>query len=165
VIPELTFVRDEKVAGCSHPGRGSQLLPTLAEMAAVHGVTAIVTLTEGALSPALVAEAGLRSLHVPVPDFGVPTFEEVASAVSFINEEIARGGCVVVHCATGYGRTGTMLACWLVADGCAAHEAIAEVRRLRPGSIETAQQEGFIRQWEAWWKGTRPENRGSQGES
>ncbi|MHC4885453.1 MAG: phosphatase domain-containing protein, partial [Planctomycetota bacterium] len=46
----------------------------------------------------------------------------------------------VAHCGTGIGRTGTMLACYLVAQGRSADAAIRELRRSRPGSIETRAQ-------------------------
>lgn len=55
---------------------------------------------------------------------------------------------VAVHCALGFGRTGTMLACYLVKErGLAAGDAIAEIRRLRPGSIETYEQEKAVFQF------------------
>lgn len=55
---------------------------------------------------------------------------------------------VAVHCALGFGRTGTMLACYLVKErGLTAGDAIAEIRRLRPGSIETYEQEKAVFQF------------------
>lgn len=55
---------------------------------------------------------------------------------------------VGVHCALGFGRTGTMLACYLVKErGLAAGDAVAEIRRLRPGSIETYEQEKAVFQF------------------
>ncbi|HCA46062.1 MAG TPA: protein-tyrosine-phosphatase, partial [Armatimonadetes bacterium] len=53
-----------------------------------------------------------------------------------------------VHCMAGLGRTGTMIACYLVSQGMPAEEAIAEVRRARPGSIQTEQQEQAVRRWQ-----------------
>ena len=50
----------------------------------------------------------------------------------------------VVHCDAGIGRTGTMLACYLVSKGYNAEKAIEEVRIKRPGSIETVKQEEVI---------------------
>jgi len=47
---------------------------------------------------------------------------------------------VAVHCTAGLGRTGVVLACHLVTRGMSADNAIARIRRLRPGSIETDEQ-------------------------
>jgi protein-tyrosine phosphatase len=44
----------------------------------------------------------------------------------------------------GYGRTGTVLAAYLVAKGAEPEEAIDRVRRARPGSIETVEQEHAV---------------------
>lgn len=53
-----------------------------------------------------------------------------------------------MHCTLGFGRTGTMLACYLVKErGLCAGDAIAEIRRLRPGSIETYEQEKAVFQF------------------
>ena len=54
-----------------------------------------------------------------------------------------------VHCGGGYGRTGTMLACYLVAkEGYSADEAIEETPRRRHGSIETQSQEQIVKVFE-----------------
>ncbi|NXW88431.1 DUS23 phosphatase, partial [Alopecoenas beccarii] len=45
----------------------------------------------------------------------------------------------------GHGRTGTMLACYLAkARDMSGADAIREIRRLRPGSIETREQEEAV---------------------
>lgn len=62
--------------------------------------------------------------------------------------EASPSQAVGVHCALGFGRTGTMLACYLVKERrLAAGDAIAEIRRLRPGSIETYEQEKAVFQF------------------
>jgi atypical dual specificity phosphatase len=49
---------------------------------------------------------------------------------------------VAVHCRAGMGRTGTCLAAYLMRySGLPARQAIDAVRRARPGSVETRQQE------------------------
>ena len=53
---------------------------------------------------------------------------------------IAEGKPVVVHCRAGVGRTGTLLAAYLVRSGLDADAAVELVRSRRPGSIETASQ-------------------------
>ena len=54
-------------------------------------------------------------------------------------------GDVAVACMGGVGRTGTVVACALVAAGWEAVDAIGEVRRLRhPTAVETPAQEAFV---------------------
>jgi atypical dual specificity phosphatase len=53
-----------------------------------------------------------------------------------------------VHCAEGKGRTGTVLAAYLVYKGLSTDDAIKKVREKRPGSIENMDQENAIRIFE-----------------
>src|ERR687894_409118 len=57
----------------------------------------------------------------------------------------AAGGRVVVHCAAGLGRSGTVAACLLMEGGIPPGNAILDVRAARPGAIETPGQEGFVK--------------------
>jgi ADP-ribosyl-[dinitrogen reductase] hydrolase len=51
---------------------------------------------------------------------------------------------VLVHCRGGLGRAGTIAARLLVELGMEPIKAIASVRAVRPGAIETTEQEKFI---------------------
>jgi len=85
-----------------------------------------------------------------VPDMTAPGPAVLRRAVGFIRKRLAGGRGVLVHCAAGYGRTGTVLACWLRSEGRSAEEAIALVRAARPGSVEVPEQEDCVHafRWE-----------------
>ncbi len=112
------------------------------------GLGALVRLVETHLSQVTseqVAQVGLVDLHSPVPDYGAPSILKVEQILDFIRDSVAGGRAVGVCCGHGYGRTGTILACYLVSKGWTPVEAIGEVRLKRPGSIETKTQEETIR--------------------
>ncbi|HDS1624244.1 TPA: cyclin-dependent kinase inhibitor 3 family protein [Stenotrophomonas maltophilia] len=65
--------------------------------------------------------------------------------------ELLSGSRIVVHCKGGLGRAGTVASMLLIDTGCASDgiDAIAKVRSVRPGAVETAEQEEFILNWSA----------------
>jgi len=111
------------------------------------GLQLLVSLTEMPLRSDWINEAGLLSIHIPIEDMHAPTPEQLDAAVSAIRRAREKGMGLAVHCAAGLGRTGTVLAAYLVSEGLSAREAIARVRELRPGSIETAEQEAAIEEY------------------
>ncbi|HOX38787.1 MAG TPA: dual specificity protein phosphatase 23 [Candidatus Brocadiia bacterium] len=145
MIPNFGWLLDNRLAGMSRPGKGVNDLEFLRDQA----ISAIVSLTETPLSKTLLDEFAFHYLHLPIPDFEAPSQEQIDAFVAFVDEALSRNEKVAVHCAAGYGRTGTMLACYLVYAGSEADDAINEVRARRPGSIETSRQEDAIRAFAA----------------
>ncbi len=113
------------------------------------GVGLVITLTESPLDPTLLADLGLEGLHLPVEDLTPPTITQANRAVAAITAHLDAGQAVAIHCTAGLGRTGTMLAMWFVHSGMRAEQAISHVRALRPGSIETTEQELAIGRYAA----------------
>jgi atypical dual specificity phosphatase len=104
------------------------------------GIELLVSLTEEAPRKDWVEAAGLLVFHEPLEDMEAPSQEQLERAVSAVVRATEGGMGVAVHCGAGLGRTGVVLAGYLVAKGLTASNAIARIRRLRPGSIETDEQ-------------------------
>ncbi len=104
------------------------------------GIDLLLSLTEDRPRRDWVEDAGLLLFHEPVEDMEAPTQEQLERCVSVILRANEQNMGVAIHCGAGLGRTGTIIAAYLVAKGMSANNAIARVRRLRPGSIETDEQ-------------------------
>jgi atypical dual specificity phosphatase len=139
----FSFVLEGRLAGSGHPGSGTELAGHLAALRDL-GIEAVLSLTGHPLESSLLREFEMASLHLPIEDFTAPTPEQVDLAVGFIEGQIRRSRGVVVHCQAGIGRTGAILACYLASQGLSGPEAIARVRRARPGSLEVPSQEQAV---------------------
>jgi protein-tyrosine phosphatase len=72
-------------------------------------------------------------LHAPIEDFMLAGPDGLRPIMRFLAESDAAGQRVVVHCAAGAGRTGQVMAAWLVAGrGLTATVAIAAVEQAHP---------------------------------
>ena len=90
-------------------------------------------------------------LHLKVEDYHSPTVQEIDSTVKFIENEIVAKRPVLVHCAAGKGRTGTILGAYLLKkENLSARDAITRIRNLRPGSIQTDSQEKSLYEYEKY---------------
>ena len=108
------------------------------------GIQVLISLTESPLPRHWVNDAGMLAVNVPVPDMEPPADRQLDHLLETIRKANAAGMGVAVHCGAGLGRTGTVLAAYFVAQGLAPKDAVAKVRDLRPGSVETADQERAI---------------------
>jgi atypical dual specificity phosphatase len=111
---------------------------------AAQDITVLVNLDRRPHDPTRLARFGLEEVHVPVKDFFAPAPAQIERGVTAIDTYLAGGQNVVVHCGGGLGRSGTLVACYLVYRGTDVREAIARVRLLRPGAIETARQAAAV---------------------
>ncbi|HLJ94902.1 MAG TPA: dual specificity protein phosphatase family protein [Gemmataceae bacterium] len=109
-----------------------------------HGIEVLISLTEDPLRRDWVNDTGILVVHEPIDDMEAPTQEQLDRCVSAIARAHERHMGVAVHCGAGLGRTGAVIAAYLVHRGQSAREAMTELRRLRPGSIETEDQAAAV---------------------
>jgi atypical dual specificity phosphatase len=131
----FSWIEKPLVAALARPG-GVEDLQWLREQ----GIEVLLSLTEDRLERSWGDEAGLLVYHEPLEDMEPPTQEQLDRCVSAINRALEKSMGIAVHCGAGLGRTGVVLAAWLVTRGMTASSAIARVRKLRPHSIETTEQ-------------------------
>ncbi|MDE1766812.1 MAG: dual specificity protein phosphatase family protein [Thaumarchaeota archaeon] len=131
----FSWLINNKLAGSGMPTTPSEI-----DWVQKQGVKSIITMTEHPLPESWVR--GIKYLHVPTEDFSAPDMAQIDQAVEFIHERLQNEEPVMVHCAAGIGRTGTILACYLVKyHKSSAKDAIEKVRKERPGSIQSESQE------------------------
>jgi hypothetical protein len=102
----------------------------------------------------LARERGISSSWIrrPIRDLGEPTPAQMVATLDLIDQGIAQGGCVYVHCWGGKGRTGTTIGCWLARHG--ERNPLARLRQLTahardhfPSIPETNAQQAFVQRW------------------
>lgn len=119
------------------------------------GARAVVTVVEDHELDALGVtsigeEVRLRYMawyHLPIPDVSTPdtAFESAWNEVGpGLRSRLRNGFDIVIHCKGGLGRAGTVAARLLVELGMAPSDAIAAVRAVRAGAIETSAQEDYV---------------------
>lgn len=114
------------------------------------GIKALVRMAENHkahVTPAQVGKLGFSDCHEPVPDFTAPKQPQIDKIVAFIKQCVADGRPVGVSCGAGIGRTGTILACYLVSKCYTAEQAMEEVKQKRGAGIETADQKEAVRRY------------------
>src|SRR5215469_9934122 len=111
------------------------------------GIRAVVSLLNIPSDAGIFESAGFSFLCLPVPDGGAPAPEQAALFVGFVEAQRKEQRPVAVHCEAGLGRTGTMLATYLIAQGAGAEEAIQRIREVEKTAIETQRQIQFLHEW------------------
>jgi len=131
----FSWLINDKLAGSGMPTSSAEL-----DWVIKKGVKSIITMTEEPLPESWIQN--ITYLHVPTEDLSAPDMEKIDNIVDFIYERIKNNEPIMVHCAAGIGRTGTILACYLIKYyNLSAKGAIDKVRKERPGSIQSESQE------------------------
>lgn len=129
------------------------------------GIKTVLTLTEEEPLDKSWFNARIRNEFLPIRNYFPPSIEQMDIAMRILTDE--ESVPVLIHCGGGKGRAGSIAACYIAACGfgkpnlqsndwqpeMSAQDSISKLRAIRPGSIETEQQEAFISKWvSVLWK-------------
>lgn len=144
------WVVPDRLAGVSIPGLLREARQDLAGLQGA-GIDTLLNLTETPFDRELAAEFGIDCLFMPIPDMTPPTLAQAVDLCALLDKQMAQGRCVAVHCKAGQGRTGTVLALYLMwrAKGqWSGEDSVKAMRRIDPGWIQSASQEVFLSAFE-----------------
>ena len=92
--------------------------------------------------------------RVPIKDQNITSNEEITKCILFINETVASGEKVYIHCLRGLGRTGMIVGCFLVEQGMTGSYALEKIANLRKKLLNSAlpspqnkKQAGVVKNW------------------
>lgn len=167
-IPETYWLWPGRLLVGEHPGSPSRAdaMDRLRRFLSA-GITCFIDLTEprefpsyeGLLPFATPEGRRVEYLREPIPDHGVPDSREtMARILALLDDALAAGHSVYVHCRAGIGRSATVAGCWLAGRPASSADPVEELQVLWQQSArarswarvpETTEQAEFIQAWSA----------------
>jgi len=136
----FVWIDEGILAGSGYPASKGQLI-WLREQ----GINSILTLTERPLSIQWLEGLALEVRHIPMRDHRAPDTASLEEAATFVQDSIKAGHATLVHCLAGEGRTGSVLAAYLIKDrGVTAEEAMRTLRDIKPLFVEKEQEKAVV---------------------
>ena len=87
----------------------------------------------------------VRAVRFPVPDLSAPAVDDLVALLDDLVARIRCGERLMIHCAAGFGRTGTVVACLLIRLGVDRDEALRRIARHRPmAGPEVGEQQALV---------------------
>lgn len=138
-ISKLWNVLPNKVSGMP--------APEVEDLEELHnsGIRSIVCLLEDGSNIESYNTNCFESLWLPVADNEAPTFEQVEKLVEFIDTENKKNNPVAIHCQGGRGRTGTLIASYLISKGDSFEEAMNKIDEKQLNAIKKDFQLNFLK--------------------
>jgi protein-tyrosine phosphatase len=148
-----TIIEPGRLIAGLHPcAWGPEDAPAAVRELSSAGVTLFLDLTQDGELERYdhLVSAPARHARAPIRDLSVPTNHDLVAVLDTIDEELGRDGVVYVHCWAGCGRTGVVVACWLVRHGASPHDALDRIAEARGrGCPQTLEQRLLVLSWEA----------------
>ena len=136
----FVWVVDDRVAASGLPASRNQILWLTRQ-----GIAAVLTLTEDPLPASSTEGFSIQLEHVAMKDHGVPSAMELDRGVKFVTAQVEAGRKVLVHCLAGEGRTGCVLAAYvMVAKKTSPQQALSTIRKVKPEFVEARQEQAVI---------------------
>ena len=145
-----------RLGGMPMPGAVGQISDDFARLRTV-GADVVISLNQQAPVKEI-ADAGFVSLHRPFADMHAPSCELARQICEEIVDHLADGKVVVVHCRAGLGRTGTILAAYLIYRGASASFSLRHARTIEAAWVQSEAQEQFLTEFEHWLDQTRSDS-------
>jgi atypical dual specificity phosphatase len=137
------WLKKGRLAGTPRPGIFHDIEYDLQALNRV-GVTTLLTLTERAPEVEDMKEFGIGNVWFPIPDMQAPSIEQAVEICQQIDTMMQQQEVVAVHCRAGLGRTGTILAAYLIWEGNDALSALETVRKVEPRWVQSEVQVAFL---------------------
>jgi atypical dual specificity phosphatase len=137
------WILPNQLAGMERPGLYREEAEDLAAIAAA-GISILISLTHVPVSTQTLRSFGIQGHHFPILHKGAPPIEPALLLCKYMDRAIAGGKRIAVHCHAGMGRTGTILASYLIWKGRSPEEAIARLRSISRGFVQSSAQYDFL---------------------
>ena len=136
---ELTWIVKNKIAASWWPD------PPVFKRYQKEGISVIINCSEFDNKNDI--PKGFNYYHIDVPDYGLPTEEQISRFLKICNDHGQKKETIVVHCVAGCGRTGQFVVAWAAHNGCLPKnmDPVKWIRKIRPCSLETREQMEFAR--------------------
>jgi protein-tyrosine phosphatase len=119
--------------------------PSLLEKFKEYGISVIVNCSEFDNRSNL--KGDFFYYHFNVPDYGLPSENQIREFISICDAHSNKGEAIVVHCVAGCGRTAQFILAWAASRGFIPKgvDPVTWIRKKRPCSLETKEQEDYAR--------------------
>ncbi len=136
----FVWLEQGRLAGSGYPASKGQL-----EWLVGQGVNSVLTLTQDPLPKEWADGLPLEVGHIPLEDHKAPDMDSLDRGADYVASKLREGKTLLVHCLAGEGRTGCVIAAYLIKDkGLGAADALKKIREVKPAFVEWAQEKAVL---------------------